>query len=293
MKYTIKHLRAEFGTDNKCLQFVFDNRYGKKFECPQCQQRGKFYLIEGRKRFDCVCGYTVSPLAGTIFHKSSTPLTLWFHAIFLFASSRNGVASKELERHLGVTYKTAWRLAKQIRILFAQAKDPLSGTIEVDETHFGGKHKGKRGLGAEGKTPIFGMIERKGKAIGQVIPNVRLKTLQPIIDKLVAKNSLIMSDELRSYSRVKISGYNHETVQHGIGEYVRGEVHTQNIEGFWSQMKRSISGTHHAISPKYLQLYVDEYIWRYNYRGQLLFPLMALEAVKPISKDYGKTFLSA
>jgi len=293
MKYTIKHLRAEFGTDTKCLQFVFDNRYGKKFECPQCQQKGKFYLIEGRKRFDCVCGYTVSPLADTIFHKSSTPLTLWFHAIFLFASSRNGVASKELERHLGVTYKTAWRLAKQIRILFAQSKDPLSGTIEVDETHFGGKHRGKRGLGAEGKTPIFGMIERKGKAIGQVIPNVRLKTLQPIIDKSVVKNSMIMSDELRSYSRVKISGYNHETVKHGIGEYVRGEVHTQNIEGFWSQMKRSISGTHHAISPKYLQLYVDEYIWRYNYRGQLLFPLMALRAVKPISEDYERTFSSA
>ena len=293
MKYTIKHLRAEFGTDTKCLQLVFDNRYGKKFECPQCQQKGKFYLIEGRKRFDCVCGYTVSPLADTIFPKTSTPLTLWFHAIFLFASSRNGVASKELERHLGVTYKTAWRLAKQIRILFAQSKDPLSGTIEVDETHFGGKHRGKRGLGAEGKTPIFGMIERKGKAIGQVIPNVRLKTLQPIIDKSVVKNSMIMSDELRSYSRVKISGYNHETVKHGIGEYVRGEVHTQNIEGFWSQMKRSISGTHHAISPKYLQLYVDEYIWRYNYRGQLLFPLMALRAVKPISEDYERTFSSA
>lgn len=110
MKYTIKHLRAEFGTDSKCLQFVFDNRYGKRFECPQCQQKGKFYLIEARKRFDCVCGYTVSPLADTIFHKSSTPLTLWFHAIFLFANSRNGVAAKELERQLGVTYKTAHRI---------------------------------------------------------------------------------------------------------------------------------------------------------------------------------------
>ena len=125
MKYTTKHLRSEFGTDNKCLQFVFDNRYGKKFQCPNCEQKGKFYLIEGRKRFDCVCGYTVSPLADTIFHKSSTPLTLWFHAIFLFASSRNGVAAKELERQLGVTYKCAWRLAKQIRVLFTQAKDPL------------------------------------------------------------------------------------------------------------------------------------------------------------------------
>lgn len=288
MKYSIKHLRAEFGTDTRCLQFVFDNRYGKKFQCPQCQEIGKFYLIEGRKRFDCVCGYSISPLADTIFHKSSTPLTLWFHAIFLFASSRNGVASKEVERHLGVTYKTAWRLSKQIRILFAQTKDPLSGTIEVDETYYGGRHKGKRGLGAEGKTPVFGMIERKGRAFGQVIPNVRLKTLQPIIDKSAVKNSTIMSDELRSYSRVKVSGYNHETVKHGIGEYVRGQVHTNNIEGFWSQLKRSISGTHHAVSPKYLQLYLDEFVWRYNYRGQSLFPLMIARAVKPVLEDYGR-----
>src|SRR3990167_11039700 len=115
MKYTIKHLRIEFATDAKCLQYVFDNRYGKKFKCPQCQQKGKFYLIEGRKRFDCVCGFSVSPLASTIFHKSSTPLTLWFHAIFLFASSRNGVAAKELERQLGVTYKCAWRIRKSLQ----------------------------------------------------------------------------------------------------------------------------------------------------------------------------------
>lgn len=290
MKYTIKHLRAEFGTDNKCLQFVFDNRYGKKFICPNCEQKGKFYLIEGRKRFDCVCGYTVSPLADTIFHKSSTPLTLWFHAIFLFANSRNGVAAKELERQLGVTYKCAWRLAKQIRILFAQAKDPLSGDIETDETYYGGKHKGKRGLGAEGKTPIFGMIARQGQARGQVIPNVKLKTLQPLINSSIVKNSRIMTDELRSYSRVASNGYLHETVKHGAGEYVRGEIHTNNIEGFWSQLKRSISGTHHAVSPKYLQLYLDEFVWRYNYRGQVLFPLMMLEAVKPVSEDYEVVF---
>ena len=290
MKYTIKHLRAEFGTDNKCLQFVFDNRYGKKFQCPNCEQKGKFYLIEGRKRFDCVCGYTVSPLADTIFHKSSTPLTLWFHAIFLFANSRNGVAAKELERQLGVTYKCAWRLAKQIRVLFAQAKDPLSGDIETDETYYGGKHKGKRGLGAEGKTPVFGMIERKGKARSHVIPNVKLKTLQPLINSSIVKNSRVITDELRSYSRVASNGYLHETVKHGAGEYVRGEIHTNNIEGFWSQLKRSISGTHHAVSPKYLQLYLDEFVWRYNYRGQVLFPLMMLEAVKPVSKDYETLF---
>lgn len=287
MKYTIKHLRAEFGTDRKCLEFIFQAQYGKKPVCPQCGNKDRFYLIESRKRFDCSCGFTVSPLAGTIFHKSATPLVLWFHAIFLFASSKNGVAAKELERQLGVTYKCAWRIAKQVRLLFTQSRNPLSGTIETDETYIGGIHKGKRGLGAEGKTPVFGMIERQGGARSEVIPNVRLKTLQPIINSSVVKNSTIMTDELRSYSRVKVSGYNHETVKHGVGEYVRGQVHTNNIEGFWSQLKRSLNGTHHAVSPKYLQLYLDEFVYRYNLRGQLLFPLMALRAVKPVSRYYG------
>lgn len=122
MKYTIKHLRAEFGTDKKCLEFMFQARYGKKPVCPQCQKKDRFYLVESRKRFDCSCGYTVSPLSGTIFHKSSTPLTLWFHAMFLFASSKNGVAAKELERQLGVTYKTAHRIK---RLLQTYVKDDI------------------------------------------------------------------------------------------------------------------------------------------------------------------------
>ncbi len=291
MKYTVKHLRAEFGTDAKCLQFVFDNRYGKDFVCPQCKATGKFYLIASRKRFDCVCGFTVSPLAGTIFHKSSTPLTLWFHSIFLFASSRNGVSAKELERQLGVTYKTAWRLAKQIRILFAQANNPLSGVVEADETYMGGKRQGKRGRGAENKTPVFGIVERKGRVKAEVVESIKIKTIQPIIDSSVIKGTTIMTDEFNVYNRVKQSGYDHQTVQHGLGEYVRGLVHSNSIEGFWSQLKRSINGTHHAISKKYLQLYVDEFVYRYNYRGQALFPLMLATAVKPVSTNYERTFL--
>jgi transposase-like protein len=290
MKYTIKQLRAEFGTDAKCLQFVFDNRYGKDFTCPNCKATGRFYPIESRKRFDCVCGFTVSPLAGTIFHKSSTPLTLWFHAIFLFASSRNGVSAKELERQLGVTYKTAWRLAKQIRILFAQANNPLSGVVEADETYMGGKRQGKRGRGAENKTPVFGIVERKGRVKAEVVESIRIKTIQPIIDSSVIKGTTIMTDEFNVYNRVKQSGYDHQTVQHGLGEYVRGLVHSNSIEGFWSQLKRSINGTHHAISKKYLQLYVDEFVYRYNYRGQALFPLMLATAVKPVSRGYERTF---
>lgn len=290
MKYTIKDLKKEFNTDAQCVKFVFDNRYGKDFTCPSCKQAGKFYQIKGRKRFDCVCGFTLSPLSGTIFHKSSTSLTLWFHAIFLFASSRNGVSAKELERQLGVTYKTAWRLAKQIRILFAQANNPLSGVVEADETYIGGIRKGKRGRGASNKTAVFGIVQRKGEVKAQVVESINIKTIQPIINSSVVKGASIITDEFNVYNRVKRSGYEHYTIQHGIGEYVRGLVHSNSIEGFWSQLKRSINGTHHSVSPKYLQLYLDEFVWRYSHRGQSLFPLMLATAVKPVSRGYERTF---
>ena len=290
MKYTIKDLKKEFNTDAQCVKFVFENRYGLDLACPQCKATGKFYFIESRKRFDCVCGFTISPLAGTIFHKSSTPLTMWFHAIFLFASSRNGVSAKELERQLGVTYKTAWRLAKQIRILFAQANNPLSGVVEADETYIGGIRKGKRGRGASNKTAVFGIVQRKGEVKAQVVESINIKTIQPIIDSSVVKGASIITDEFNVYNRVKKSGYEHYTIQHGIGEYVRGLVHSNSIEGFWSQLKRSINGTHHSVSPKYLQLYLDEFVWRYSHRGQSLFPLMLATAVKPVSANYERTF---
>jgi transposase len=280
--YSLKDLRREFNTDSKCLKAMFDYRYGKAFVCPKCQKSGKFYLIESRKRFDCSCGFTVSPLAGTIFHKSDTPLTLWFHAMFLFASSRNGVAAKELERQLGVTYKTAWRMAKQIRKLFSQVNPPMSGTVEVDETYYGGKQKGKRGRGAEKKTPVFGMVERKGGARAEVVENIKTRTIQPIINAAIAKGSTVMTDEFNIYNKVKENGYDHHTVQHGLGQYVNGIIHSNSIEGFWSQLKRSISGTHHAVSPKYLQSYVNEFVYRYNYRDEQIFPLMVVAAAKPV-----------
>lgn len=287
--YTIKMFRTDYNTNEKCLRAIFNNRYGKNFECPKCQTKGKWYLIESRKRFDCSCGYGIYPLSGTIFHKSETPLKDWFYALYLFASSRNGVAAKEIERQLGVTYKTAWRMAKQIRLLFAQGDQTLSGTVETDETYVGGKRRGKRGLGAEGKTIVFGMTERKGKMKAQVVPNAKRATIFPILNSTIAKQSTVLTDELHIYRTVAEHGYNHETVKHKIYEYVRGKVHTNSIEGFWSQLKRSLDGTHHAVSPKFLQQYVDEFVWRYNRRGETLFPLLVGEVAKRCVSGVGKT----
>lgn len=142
--------------------------------------------------------------------------------------------------------------------------------VEADETYVGGRRKGKRGRGAEGKTPVFGAVERKGKIKTKAVKNVKMATLMPLIVAMVSPNSIITTDESNSYNRVKTLGHLHETVQHGRGEYVRGEVHTNTIEGFWSQFKRSVHGTFHAISPKYLQTYLDEFSFRYNHRDRVL-----------------------
>lgn len=188
------------------------------------------------------------------------------------SQSKNGVAAKELERHLGVTYKCAWRIAKQIRLLMIEDSTPLIGKeiIEADETYIGGIRKGKRGRGAEGKTPMFGVVERKGSVKAKVIPNVKQVTLMPLVESMVSPNSVITTDESNSYNKVKSLGHLHETVRHGRGEYVRGDVHTNTIEGFWSQFKRSVHGTFHAVSPKYLQTYLNEFSFRYNHRTSVL-----------------------
>ena len=183
------------------------------------------------------------------------------------SQSRNGVAAKEIERHVGVTYKTAWRMAHQIRKLMDENAGLLFGEIEADETMIGGKRHGKRGRGAAGKTVVFGELQRKGKINCEIVENVKAETLLPHFKDHVAKGTKLITDELHSYK--KISGLldlEHETVQHGAREYVRGTVHTNSIEGFWSQMKRSMDGTHHVISPKWLPSYVSEFQWKYNHR---------------------------
>ncbi len=175
--YTIKDFRKEFPNDEACLDFLFKARFTAK-ECPSCKKPAKFHQISKRKRYDCQwCGFSIFPVSGTIFHKSPTPLTDWFHAMFLFASSKNGVAAKEIERQIGVTYKCAWRMAKQIRLLFEQNNLFFSGVVEADETYVGGRKKGKRGRGSENKAIVFGIVKRGGKIKASVVPNVKGKTL--------------------------------------------------------------------------------------------------------------------
>lgn len=278
-KFTIKDFNDKYTTEDVCLAEIFNNRYGSLKKCPSCKEETKFHRVTGRKCYACQwCGYQLHPLAGTIFHKSDTSLKSWFYAIFLFANSKNGVSGKELERQLGVTYKTAWRMAKQIRLLMKNVKGPLSNTVEVDETRIGGIKYGQGTEGRKKKSIVLGMVERKGEIIARKIPDVKTDTIIPYVQENVEKGSQVMTDEWWAYRHLDRMGYLHDQVKHKAKEYVRGNVHTNTIEGFWSQLKRSIHGTYHAVSPKHLQSYVNEFAWRYNRRAlpvSLFYPMIS------------------
>ncbi|MEK7577253.1 MAG: IS1595 family transposase [Patescibacteria group bacterium] len=268
IKFTIQDFNTKYPNEEACIEEIFNQRFSSLTECPTCKNPFKYYKVTDRKCYACqFCGNQIHPLANTIFHKSETSIKSWFYAIFLFSTSKNGVSAMELQRQLGFTYKTAWRIAKQIRQLFKEANSAFSKTTELDETYIGGKGgNNKRGRGSENKTPVFGMVERKGSIKATVVGDTKMKTVMPIIRGNVALGTEIMTDEYLPYRSLTKEGYKHQTVNHGSKEYVRGDVHTNTLEGFWSQLKRSINGTYHAVSPKYLQTYVNEFSYRYNRR---------------------------
>jgi transposase len=279
MRYTLKDFKTEYPDDDACLKAVLDNRYGTT--CPKCGVIDtKFYKITGRKAFACLnCRKHIYPLADTIFRKSETSLWNWFYAIYLFSVSKNGVSAKELERHLGVTYKTAWRMCKQIRLLMEQDSDKLGGDVEMDET-YAPSRKHPRRLGRSQKQVIFGAVERNGRVNAVHVRSAGVRVLMPIIEDKVESEANIYSDEAGVYRSLKKRGYSHTTVNHSKLEYVRGTAHTNTIEGFWSQLKRSIDGTYHAVSPKYLQSYINQFVFQYNFRGLPTCPILLERAAK-------------
>jgi len=183
-----------------------------------------------------------------------------------FGTLSCGISAKQLQRETGVTYKTAWRMFKQIRTLFNENFQHLTGEVEVDETYVGGTRHGKRGRGAEGKTAVVGAVQRQGKVVAKAVPHVKRSVLIPFMANKVSRDATLYTDEFPAYDHMTRLGYKHLRIEHGAKVYARGKVHTNSIEGFWSLVKRGISGVYHAVSPKYLQTYLDEYSFRYNHR---------------------------
>lgn len=263
---------------------MFQQAYGTMPACPKCGvAEPDYYRVKSRKCYECKdCGYQIHPLANTIFHKSSTPLRDWFYIIYLFSVSKNGVSAKEIERHLGVTYKTAWRIAKQVRTLMTQGTSLLSGIVETDETYIGGRKRG-RGISVQDKAVVFGMVERGGNVKAEHVPTAGARILLPRLQAGIAPGATVYSDQARVYRTVHRIGYYHDSVNHSIGEYGRGVVHTNTIEGFWSQLKRSVDGTYHCVSAKYLQLYLNEFVYRYNHRtSPSIFPVLIASAARRV-----------
>jgi transposase len=284
-KYTLNQLANEFPDDDACLEFLKEQRWPDGVTtCAKCKVERKHYRVTGRTAYACDhCGNHIFPLAGTIFEKTTTSLKLWFHAIFQMGSTKCGISAKQIQRETGVTYKTAWRMFKQIRSLMSEEISLGGSPVEMDEAYWGGKRKGGKsgrpGRGDVKKVPIVGIAQRKtdescGRIVARVTTDAKLTTLHGLVREYVLPQSTVYTDELGSYKGIqgiedkenKPAGYRHRRVNHSSGVYVAGDVHTNTIEGFWSLIKRGIGGTHHAVSQKFLQSYLDEYSFRYNRR---------------------------
>lgn len=271
-KYTFKQFQEEYPDDAACLAKLMEINYGgTEIACPACGvERAKFHPMTKRRAFACQeCGHHIYPAAGTIFHKSSTNLTKWFFAMYLMTSTRHGVAAKEIERQLGVTYKTAWRMCHELRKLMAAADEKFSGPfggghVEIDETFVGGRQQGHKNA-RKNKTIVFGMLQRDGRLLASPIPDVTNYTVEGIINENIPAGTTISTDEHWSYHGLR-HAYDHGTVNHSQKEYVRGKHHVNSLESHWSLFKRAVKGTHVHISAKHSWKYVSEFSYRRNMR---------------------------
>ena len=284
--YSLMEFMREFPNDEACLNWLWRSRYAEDGETAHCERCAKprtfkrYDTADKRPAWFCsACGFRIHPLKGTIFEKSSTSLQLWFYAMYVMASTRCGISAKQLERELGVTYKTAWRMFNLIRNqLMADDGEPLSGEVEVDETLIGGKirndaRRTRDRMGwspkrwdQEHKTMVMAAVERDGRVRARVIPNSSGPTLRKAVIDYVQVGSILYTDEWGGYRTLE-GDYAHQTIRHRDRIYVDGATHTQTVEGFFGLFKNAVRGVHHGVSDKWLQSYLNEYAWRYNRRG--------------------------
>jgi hypothetical protein len=263
-----------FPDNDACLAYLKDKFFADGTECRKCGKATRFHKLTGRSAYSCqYCRHQVYPTAGTIMHKSSVSLQFWFYAIFLMSSTRCGISAKQLEREIGVTYKTAHRMFKQIRSLLSDETEPmLAGDVEVDETMIGGKPRAWQSRAKLGpvrktyKSTVLGMVERKGRVRARVIENRGKPAIHGAMVEHVLPSSMIFTDDWRLYSGTDQLYRGHRRINHSARVYVDGDIHTNTVEGFFGLFKNGVRGVYHAISTTYLQSYLNEYTFRYNRR---------------------------
>jgi len=275
------HMLQVLPDDNACRLFLEDLRWDGKPVCPHCSSvHESHYKLKTKGEFkglykckDCRERFTVT--VGTMFEGSHVPLRKWFIAIYIFTSHKKGIRSIQLGKDLGITQKSAWFVLSRLRSNFQAKTDvKFDGVIQADESFLGGKnknrHKSKRVNEAQGrsvkdKTPVFGMVENGNQVVTKVIPDTKATTLKPIIENLVEKGAIVVSDEWNGYKGLN-KNFDHKIINHKADEFVSNGFHNNNIEGFWSLLKRGIYGIYHQVSPKHLNKYCDEFSYRYNTR---------------------------
>jgi transposase len=280
--FTLAQFEAEFPDEWACLRELFKKRYGNMEWCPKCGCEAKFYHVRNRRSFACTyCRYQVYPTAGTVMHNTHIPLRTWFYVIYLMSVSRNGVGATEVERMTGISYVSALRMTRQIRKAMDQGTELLEGIVEADEAYIGGRRRTSIWRSwKDNKTPLLGAVERGGRVRVKAVEVASKITVQDFITKNIKTGSQLQTDESYLYKWSEKT-YNRVSVRHGKFEYVREDAYTNTIEGFWGNFKPYLNGTFRSVSKKYLQLYVDEAVWKYNHRKQSCLYFSLLEAVAP------------
>ena len=271
-EYDLVELIEQFGSEDKCHEYLEGLRWPDGVECPRCQSK-KISRIVKRRQFDCdSCRYQFSVRVETLFHDSKLPLWKWFLAVYLMIESKKGISANQLKRTLGVSYKTAWYLCHRIRAAMVdESADMLHGIIEADETYVGGKLGGFKNRKEsadhrrDNKTVVLGAVERGGRVRLRVAPDASSASIKGFLADVVHDDAeAIYTDSHRSYRGIADHNTRHEYVDHSRDEWVRGQVHTNTVESVWSLFDRSVIGAYHKLSVKHLPAYLDEAAFRWN-----------------------------